>query len=398
MLRGVLFTGFPWNLLGTVWAFGALPVQAAAWIGLHGLTLATVLLALAPLAGRRGWLGGLAGLALFGAVGLARLWPEEPEPHDVAVLLVQGNVAQETKWREENRWPIFRRYIELTEEGARIAAREAPTARLLAIWPETASPFLLANDREAARLATQPLPPGATLLAGTVRAEFGAEGRATRVWNSMVALDAQGAVLEVVDKVHLVPFGEYMPLRGLLPVRLTHSAMDFSAGPTLRAVALPGLPSFTGLICYEVIFPSGVTAGTRPGFLVNITNDAWFGVSAGPWQHLAAARLRAVEEGLPLARAAQTGISAVFDARGRRVAGWGWRRPGWCWRRCRGPPRRRRWRGSGWRSRWHCCRSRRLRRGSVLNVDDDARLGDASWRDNSSCHDELGVCLYARRG
>ena len=320
MLRGVLFTGFPWNLLGTVWAFASLPVQAAAWIGLHGLTLATVLLALAPLAGRRGLAAGAAGLALFAAIGLARLWPEEPEPHPVALVLVQGNVAQETKWREENRWPIFRRYIELTDEGVRLAQQEAPASRILAIWPETASPFLLANDAEAARLATQPLPEDALLLAGTVRAEFAADGRARQVWNSMVALDAQGSLLASVDKTHLVPFGEYMPLRGLLPLRLVHGALDFSAGPGLRAVSLPGLPSFTGLICYEVIFPGAVTPAERPGFLVNITNDAWFGVSAGPWQHLAAARLRAVEEGLPLVRAAQTGISAVFDARGRVVA------------------------------------------------------------------------------
>lgn len=323
MLRGILFTGFPWNLLGTVWAFASLPVQAAAWIGVHGLSLATVLLALAPLAGRRGWLGAAAALALFGAFGLARLWPEEPAPHQVAVVLVQGNVAQETKWREESRWPIFRRYTDLTAQGVRVAEEEAPGSRILVVWPETASPFLLANDPEAARLATQALPPGATLLAGTVRADFSAEGRARQVWNSMVALDAQGRVMDVVDKVHLVPFGEYMPLRGLLPVRLTHTALDFSAGPALRTVALPGLPSFTGLICYEVIFPGEVTPAERPGFLVNITNDAWFGISAGPWQHLAAARLRAVEEGLPLVRAAQTGISAVFDARGRTVASMG---------------------------------------------------------------------------
>jgi apolipoprotein N-acyltransferase len=320
MLRGVLFTGFPWNLLGSVWAFGALPIQSVAWIGVHGLGLATVLLALAPLFGRRGWLGAGVAVLAFAAFGLARLWPAEPEPQPVAVVLVQGNVAQETKWREETRWPIFRRYIELTEQGVGIAAAEAPASRILAVWPETASPFLLANDPEAARLATQPLPPGALLLAGTVRAAFGAEGRASQVWNSMAALDAEGRLLEVVDKAHLVPFGEYMPLRGLLPVRLVASALDFSAAPGLRTVALPGLPAFTGLICYEVIFPGRVTGPERPGMLVNITNDAWFGVSAGPWQHLATARLRAVEEGLPLLRAAQTGISAVFDARGRTVA------------------------------------------------------------------------------
>ncbi|WP_372617136.1 apolipoprotein N-acyltransferase [Falsiroseomonas sp.] len=324
MLRGFLFTGFPWNLLGTVWAFGALPLQAAAWIGVHGLSLATVLLALVPLAGRRGWLAGGAALALFAGIGLLRLWPAEPEPHAVALVLVQGNIAQETKWRAETRWPIFRRYIELSHEGVRLAQEQAPASRILVVWPETASPFLLASDAEAARLATQPLPPDGLLIAGTVRARFDDGGRLERVWNSMVALDAQGMVLDAVDKNHLVPFGEYMPLRGVLPLRLVHSAVDFSAGPGRRAVTLAGLPSFTGLICYEVIFPGAVTpAAERPGFLLNITNDAWFGVSAGPWQHLAAARLRAVEEGLPLVRSAQTGISAVLDARGRWVAGMG---------------------------------------------------------------------------
>ncbi len=320
LLRGVLFTGFPWNLLGTVWAFGSFSLQAAAWIGVHGLSLATVLLALAPLAGRRGWLGGGLALLGFAAIGLIRLWPIEPEPEPVTMVLVQGNVAQEAKWREESRLPIFQRYIELTAGGIRTAAQEAPDNRIVVVWPETASPFLLASDARAAEMATAPLPPGALLLAGSVRAEFGADGRATQVWNSLVALDAQGTVLDAYDKVHLVPFGEYTPLRGLLPIRLVVSALDFSAGPGLRNIRLPGLPAFGGLICYEVIFPGRVTPADRPGFLLNITNDAWFGVSAGPHQHLAAARLRAVEEGLPLVRAAQTGISTVFDARGRTVA------------------------------------------------------------------------------
>jgi apolipoprotein N-acyltransferase len=323
MLRGILFTGFPWNLLGTVWAFAALPIQAAAWIGVHGLSLATALVALAPLAGRRGWLAAGAAVAGFAAIGLVRLWPQEPAPHNVAVVLVQGNVGQDVKWREDARWPIFRRYTELTQHGAELAQEEAPGARVLAVWPETASPFLLASDREAARQATLGLPADGLLLAGSVRAEFGADGRASRVWNSLVALDAAGGVLAAVDKTHLVPFGEYMPLRGILPLRLVQSAIDFTAGPGLRTIALEGLPGFAALICYEVIFPGRVSPAPRPGFLVNITNDAWFGASAGPWQHLAAARMRAAEEGLPLLRAAQTGISAVFDARGRIVASMG---------------------------------------------------------------------------
>lgn len=320
LLRGVLFTGFPWNLLGSVWAFASLPIQAAAWIGVHGLSLATVLVALAPLGGRRGWLAGGLALLAFAGIGLLRLWPQEPEPLPVTLVLVQGNVAQEAKWRAETRIPIFRRYIDMTAGGIRTAQEAAPDTRIVVVWPETASPFLLASDPEAARLASAPLPPDGLLLAGAVRAGFGPDGRANQVWNSLVVLDAEGTVLDAYDKVHLVPFGEYMPLRGLLPVRLVHSALDFSAGPGRRAIALPGLPAFGGLICYEVIFPGAVTPAERPGFLVNITNDAWFGVSAGPHQHLASARLRAVEEGLPLARAAQTGISAVFDSRGREVS------------------------------------------------------------------------------
>ena len=158
------------------------------------------------------------------------------------------------------------------------------------------------------------------LLAGTVRAEWAPDGTLQRVFNSLVALDPGGDVAAVYDKAHLVPFGEYMPLAGLLPIRLVTGGMDFSAGPGRVALAPPGLPPFGALICYEVIFPGAVVPQPRPDWLVNITNDGWFGISAGPWQHLAAARLRAVEEGLPLARAAQTGISAVFDSRGRQLA------------------------------------------------------------------------------
>ena len=188
------------------------------------------------------------------------------------------------------------------------------------VWPETASPFLLAQDPDAQRFIADALPPGAVLLAGTIRGEWGEDRVLRRVFNSLVALDSDGSVAALFDKFHLVPFGEYMPLSGLIPIRMVVGGMDFSAGPGPETVAVPGLPPFGALICYEVIFPGAVAASPRPAWLLNITNDAWFGVSSGPWQHLAAARLRAVEEGLPLVRAAQTGISAVFDAHGRRLA------------------------------------------------------------------------------
>ncbi len=321
MLRGWVFTGFPWNLLGTVWAFGALPIQAAAWIGVHGLSLATVILAATPLLGRRAMLGGLAALAGFAAFGVARLWPAEPAPQPVGLLVVQGNIAQELKWRADQRVAILRRYIDMTREAAAAAMRQLPEGdRLVVIWPETAVPFLLDNDRQVRELVATALPPGSMLLTGTVRVEFGPDQRARRAFNSLVAIDPSGEVRGVADKVTLVPFGEYMPLSGLLPIRIVQGGMDFTAGEALRAVRAGWVPPFGALICYEVIFPASVVPAERPAWLVNVTNDAWFGTSAGPWQHLAAARMRSVEEGLPLARAAQTGVSAVFDARGREVA------------------------------------------------------------------------------
>jgi len=327
LARGVLFTGFPWNLIGSVWAFDALPVQGAALVGAHGLSLATVLLACLPLFGRvRPLMVGAAALAAAAALGAWRLSEPPPSaaPSGPRLVLVQGNIAQQVKWREDQRVAIFRRYLGLTAEAARraAAAAEGPGGRatVVAIWPETASPFLLAQDPEAKRLIAEALPAGGVLLAGTIRGEWDDDRVLRRVFNSLVAIDDRGEVAAITDKFHLVPFGEYMPLSGLIPIRMVVGGMDFSAGPGPETLSVPGLPPFGALICYEVIFPGAVTPTPRPAWLLNITNDAWFGFSAGPWQHLAAARMRAAEEGLPLARAAQTGISAVFDAQGRRLA------------------------------------------------------------------------------
>ncbi|MFC3124881.1 apolipoprotein N-acyltransferase [Pseudoroseomonas globiformis] len=315
-LRGLLFTGFPWNLMGSVWSFDPLPLQGAAVVGVYGLSLVTLLVAGAPFLGRRGWLGGGIALATLAGFGAWRLAQPEPAAQPVDVLLVQGNIQQEAKWREEQRWPIFARYLELTQQGI---AQSTEGRRIVAIWPETASPFLLPADAVARDFIARALPPGSVLLAGSVRAEWGADGRASQVFNSLSVVGHDGTLLGVYDKAHLVPFGEYMPLGGLLPVRVVQGGLDFSAGPGTVALAPGGLPSFSPLICYEVIFPGAVVPAERPQWIVNITNDAWFGFSTGPYQHLAAARLRAVEEGLPLARAAQTGISTLFDARGRTM-------------------------------------------------------------------------------
>ena len=322
LLRGVFFTGFPWNLLGTVWGFSALPLQLASVIGVHGLSLLTVLLAALPvLRSRRVLAGGAAVLVLWMGFGAWRLSQPAPAEPGVQLVLVQGNVAQDTKWDPSQRMPIFQRYLTLTRDAGREAAAAHPGQPLLVIWPETASPFLLAQDPDAMRLAGGALPAGALLLAGTVRANWGGDGQLRELFNSLVALDGSGQVVGIFDKTHLVPFGEYMPLGGILPIRMVTGGVDFSAGPGPGMMRLPGgLPAPGPLICYEVIFPGRVVGEERPAWLLNVTNDAWFGYSAGPFQHLVAARLRAVEEGLPMVRAAQTGISAIYDANGRGMA------------------------------------------------------------------------------
>jgi apolipoprotein N-acyltransferase len=315
LARTYILTGFPWNLMGTAWAFGALPMQGAAFVGLHGLSLATVLLAALPSLGRRALLPAAGLLAAGLLLGLARLWPAEPAPQPVAVRIIQGNIPQGLKWDNALRARHFEHYLRLTAE----APDPEPGETFVAIWPETASPYFLAEDPGARQAIADVLPDGGLVLAGSVRVARQLE---LRVFNSLVAVDRRADVPATYDKAHLVPFGEYVPLRAILPLpRVVRSQVDFSPGAAPQTIALEGLPPFSPLICYEAIFPGAVVApGARPAWLVNISNDAWFGRISGPWQHLAAARFRAVEEGLPLVRATNTGISAVYDSRGRTVA------------------------------------------------------------------------------
>jgi apolipoprotein N-acyltransferase len=192
------------------------------------------------------------------------------------------------------------------------------------VWPESAVPFALDNDARLRLAIAAVTPRGGLTITGALRVANDA-ARGVRVWNSVHAIDGAGALVASYDKFHLVPFGEYVPLRRYLtPLgveKITAGAIDFTAGPGPATLDLPGLPSASPLICYEVIFPGEVVApGKRPGWLVNLTNDAWFGITAGPHQHFASARFRAVEEGLPVVRAANNGISGVIDAYGRVTA------------------------------------------------------------------------------
>ncbi|MFK4046210.1 apolipoprotein N-acyltransferase [Roseomonas mucosa] len=319
-LRSVLLTGFPWNLVGTAWGFADAPLQAVSVIGPHGLGLLTVAVAAAPalaLGERRWWpplAASAAGVALLWGFGLLRLAaPLPPDLPGVRLRLVQPDVAQSLKWAPEERERILARLLAMTRAPA--AAGAAPTH---VIWPETAVPYLVAEQSEVREAMAAALPPGAALLTGAVRrVPDGAGGLSLR--NALLVLDGTGEVVSAYDKIRLVPFGEYVPLRRLLSAvpKLTVGSTDFAPGPPRRPLSVPGLPGAWPLICYEAVFPGALPEGARPGWILTVTNDAWFGTSWGPYQHALAARLRAVELGLPLVRAANGGVSLVTDGYGR---------------------------------------------------------------------------------
>ncbi len=338
LARQFIATGFPWNPWGSVWELpglaGDVMIQPAAWIGVLGLTFLTVLLSALPALGWR-WRGvGAALLAVWIGLGFARLQAPLPPSPGLHVVLVQGNIAQGQKWDRALVMRIFDRYLSLTRDGI----AQAGSGPAVVVWPETASPFLLQTDA-AARAAISEATGNSPALVGAVR--FGQDDRPR---NSLFAvlpggtlpgevtgpgeMSGPGEMTGIYDKWHLVPFGEYQPSWFPAPFQVVPGG-GFRPGPGPRTLHVPGLPPVGPLICYEAIFPAQVVdEADRPAWMVNITNDAWFGNSTGPRQHLAAARMRAVEEGLPLLRAANTGISAAFDPRGHELARLGMDRAG----------------------------------------------------------------------
>ena len=343
-VRGHAFTGFPWNLVGYTWTWSEAMLQVASVFGIYGLSFLTILIAAAPAAlttagGRanpRGWpIAALASILLaagfvFGFLRLAAA--DGSTVADVTVRIVQANIAQTFKWEPDQLRSNVERHLELTRrpgiEGVRVV-----------IWPETALQYDVERDPALRAALGGLVAPGALLVTGVPRYELDASGRSlARIWNSIAVIDSSGAIAALYDKAHLVPFGEYVPFRPLLSaigVQAVTGFLDHTPGPGPRTLTVPGLPPLSPLICYEVIFPGVVTAAsregapggatregapegaTRPEWLLNVTNDGWYGRSAGPYQHFAMARVRAVEEGLPLARAANTGISGMIDGYGR---------------------------------------------------------------------------------
>jgi apolipoprotein N-acyltransferase len=341
--RGYLFTGFPWNLFGEALAANDAHMQMAAYIGVYGLTLAALFIFSAPaaaIAGRGARFRRLRTPLLCAAIALAaayaagtyRLRGEAGEVEGVRLRIVQPNIPQSEKMKFENRQWIFERLLNLSRKGS---SGEDISGFTHVIWPETSMPLLFVFNEgifsaQVKEALAALVPPGVSLILGAERAEGERTTenryRFDRVFNSLFVIGEGAELRSIYDKNHLVPFGEYVPLKNVVNIAsfgaFTDSWGGFDAGSARpSSMSTPPAPGFLPLICYEIIFPGLIEGKTkRPSWMVNVTNDAWFGASTGPYQHLHKARIRAVEEGLPVIRAANTGVSAVIDPFGRTLA------------------------------------------------------------------------------
>lgn len=345
--RGTLLTGFPWNVYGLALTGQPALMQSVSLVGIWGMTMITVLVLTIPMVvlagppGRlpKGWprplVAGLlltVPLALMAVFGTLRLRTPLASPVDgVKVRLVQPSIPQHEKWRPENQPAFLRQQLALSLQ-APDGTRDDLAGISHVIWPEAALPFLPLQRPEVLQAIADALPDRVHLVAGIIRAERGPRsGAATgsagefRVYNSLAVFDGEGGLVGVYDKTHLVPFGEYLPFQDVLEwiglSALTRQRGGFAIGPTPRPfLELPGMPGAAPLICYEGAFPGiGKASAGRPAVMINTTNDGWFGDTTGPRQHAHQARLRAVEEGVPLLRVANNGITAAYDAYGREL-------------------------------------------------------------------------------
>jgi apolipoprotein N-acyltransferase len=330
-LRGNIFTGFPWNMYGYAWGGWSAMMQVDALGGPYLLTLLTVGWASLPAFLWRGALSRRDKIAttsvaiiLFVACtiyGTARLASATTQTHEnVKVAIIQPNIRQEMKWSPEMAGENLRRLLMPSAPQG----NETQDSTTLIIWPETAiesSAMIHPQARAMIRDILEAYAGKVYLATGIVRAETPEEENAApRYYNSIITVDRDLNVLEVYDKSHLVPFGEYIPFQQYLGMTPFVKFDGFTQGPGPRTIETLNLPPFSPLICYEIIFPHALTeAGKRPGFMLNVTNDAWYGDSPGPRQHLMQARFRAIEEGMPVLRSANTGISAIIDPYGRII-------------------------------------------------------------------------------
>jgi apolipoprotein N-acyltransferase len=309
-------------------------MQLAAYAGIYGLSFVTIVAAALPAllaapAGpeswilRRPWLPLALPLVIVAALWGGGAWrlTQAPDPASpdamqpgIRLRVVQPNIAESLKWQPAR---LRANLLEMVQ-----TSRVGLDGDKLLIWPEASVPYDLGSEPELRHALGAILPKDGYLATGTPRREpneGGTGDNAFRYFNSLELVDHAGDIVATYDKSHLVPYGEYVPMRSILPIaKITPGTIDFSSGPGPRTVSVPGLPPFGVLICYEAIFPDeAVERDHRPDWLLNVTNDAWFGTSSGPYQHFESTRMRAVEQGLPLVRAANTGISGVIDPYGR---------------------------------------------------------------------------------
>ncbi|KWV50336.1 apolipoprotein N-acyltransferase [Rhizobium altiplani] len=334
-LRSVLFTGFPWNAIG----YGMTPVplmmQSAHVIGIMGITSLSVFIFAAPalLGTRQGAKLGLSLAALLFAahIGYGAYILHGPQPAPASdspspvIRLVQPMIEQTAKMDSDaDRAAIFEKHLKLSVESPKDGGRKPD----IIVWPETSIPFILTDNQDALSRIADTLDDNQILIAGAVRVEDMGPGNPPRYYNSIYVIDGRGQIAGAADKVHLVPFGEYVPFENILDDFGIQNVVEmpggFSPAATRQLLSLPTGIKFYPLVCYEIIFPDEMTGDLgAANAILNVTNDAWFGATPGPYQHFQQARLRAVETGLPLIRNGNSGISAIVNARGEVIAGLG---------------------------------------------------------------------------
>ena len=345
--RGHLFTGFPWNAFGMGLGSNLLTAQTASLVGLDGLTFLTVALFAAPATlfdARPGFRRvvpvATAALGTVVILGFGAFRLRETKPGfvpNVIVRIMQPGIRPDINFSIANRHEIVSHYIDLSQQDDTAKGVKLSDVTML-VWPESAFPFILTQDPDELTRIGAALPPNTTLVTGAAREEdhpaTPARPAHRTYFNVIDAIAPSGAITNSYDKVHLVPFGEYLPFHALLSRLGLRNFVPvpggFEPGHTHRPLDVPGMPSAAPLLCYEAIFsgeaifPGPTTAdgstAARPHYLLNLTNDGWFGVTSGPSQHFAQARLRSIEEGLPMVRGAATGVSAMLDPYGRILA------------------------------------------------------------------------------
>ena len=335
-LRGHILTGLPWNLVAYSWAHVLVMPQAAAWVGVYGVSLLTMLVCVLPAGwfqrgGKLACVIGAAILCVWAAAGAWRVYGTDlvPRPKPITLRLVQPNIPQNLKLDPQFDAASVEHLLALSTQITR--GNLPPHASLNAIiWPEAATNFVLENEPNWRKIISQALPQNTVLITGAIRLMPPQQNQAINpaarpiLSNGLIVLSSDNQILAHYDKAHLVPFGEYMPGRGLIPMpqAIAHN-LDFTAGPGPQTLKIDGLPSFSPLICYEAIFPGqvmpppSVSPDARPQFLLSIANDSWYGISTGPYQHFTQSIWRGIEEGVPMVRVGNNGISGVSDVFGR---------------------------------------------------------------------------------